>query len=152
MTKYFSIFLISCFFGCKTLKDNNNNQKSDWTVESKKKYDDENVVSFEIINNKNYNLVVFDPFLKNIEKYDREKWTKVKTLYCPCGNCPPPPETMTISSKGKHIFNWDKNIVTCENRKKMSQKMESGLYRVIFNYAKSQNVKSFEKLIVEFEI
>lgn len=150
--KYLSILFVIAFLGCKAnqqVKDKSSQHK-DWTIASEKKYQDN--VDIKIVNNTESNLVVFDPFLKNIEKFDGENWRKINNPYCPCGSCPPPPETMTILSKGKHIFNWDKSIVSCQNGKKIALNADSGRYRVTFNYGKSLNVKSFEKLVVEFEI
>ena len=150
--KYLSIVFILLFFSCKVnqqAKENNQNQM--WSVESQKKYQDQKAVNIKITNKTKHDLVVFDPFLKDIESFNGEKWTKVNIPYCPCGNCPPPPETLIITSHSKHIFNWDKNIVTCKNGHKNNTKMESGLYRVTFNYAKTQNTRTYEKVIVEFE-
>lgn len=153
--KYLSVLLFVVFFSCKSnqqVKKNTPLKNQDWSVESEKNYQDLNSVAIKIVNTTKNNLVIFDPFLKKIEKFDGENWGKIKIPYCPCGNCPPPPETMSISSNQKHTFIWNKDLVTCNDGKKVTQKMESGRYRVIFNYGKSQNVKYFEKLVVEFEI
>jgi len=153
--KYLSILAILLIFGCKVNQQVNKNETTvneDWSVTSEKKYENTDAVDIQITNNTENNLVIFDPFVKRIEKFDGENWTKIRVPYCACGNCPPPPEVMPISSKEKHTFTWNKNIDSCKNGRKTSKKMESGRYRVIFNYGTSQNVRSFEKLIVEFEI
>jgi len=153
--KYLSVLVLVIFLSCKSnqqVKINTPLKNQDWSVDSEKKYQDFDFVNIKIVNTTKNNLVIFDPFFKNIEKYDGQNWKKIATPYCPCGNCPPPPETMSIPSNQKHTFVWNKDLVTCINGKKTNQKMESGRYRVIFNYGKSKNVKSFEKLVVEFEM
>lgn len=153
--KYLSMLLVVVLFSCKSNQQINKIttlKNKDWSIESKKNYQDFNTVTINIVNITKNNLVIFDPFLKNIEKHNGKNWENLKIPYCPCNNCPPPPEVMSISSNQKYIFTWNKDVVTCNNGKKVSQKMESGRYRVVFNYGTSQNVKSFEKLVVEFEM
>ncbi|WP_299049650.1 hypothetical protein [uncultured Polaribacter sp.] len=153
--KYLSILVIIAFLGCKAnkqVKENTTTQDSDWSITSEKSYLNTDKVNIQLVNNTKTNLVIFDPFLKKIEKFDGEQWVKTGVAYCPCGSCPPPPETMSILPNNSHSFTWNKNIISCTSGKQISTPMESGRYRVTFNYGASENVRTFEKLVVEFEI
>lgn len=153
--KYLSILILAFLVSCKAnqqVKENNLAKNKDWSIESKKSFKNLSSVDIKITNTTKNNLVIFDPFIQNIEKYDGKNWKKIATPYCPCGNCPPPPETMPIPSGQKHTFKWDKSLKTCDNGQKISKQMESGRYRATFSYAKSEKVRSLEKLVIEFEI
>ncbi|WP_397445877.1 hypothetical protein [Polaribacter sp. R77954] len=153
--KNISFLVLLLLFNCKIhkeIKKNEPAQNKDWTVHSEKDFTTLNTVDIKILNNTKHNLMIFDPFLKKIEKFDGENWTKIDVPYCPCGGCPPPPAVLSISANQQHIFNWDKNITNCKNGRKTTQRMQSGSYRVIFNYGTSENVKSYQQLVVEFKI
>ena len=144
------VILHSCKANKDILKDNVLNQY--WKVEALKNYSVDQAVRIKIMNITNKDLIIFNPLLKNIEKFNEGKWIKISNPYCPCGGCPPPPESITIAPKKEYTFNWNKTLTTCKNNRKTNKLIESGSYRVTFNYGESQTVKSFKKLTVEFEI
>lgn len=154
-TKIFLTIVIFGFLGCKSVKNSKKNDLSDnkdWKIEALKDYKDSETVSFKIINNTKSNLIIFDPLLKNIEKYNGENWVKVDIPYCPCGDCTNPPETILIASGKEYIFNWDKNLTTCIDEKKSIQKTIPGHYKVVFKYESEVNVRSLKEVIVEFDL
>lgn len=155
MKKNLIICIVIGFLGCKTSKNLKKEaiiKNTDWKIESLTNYKNQEKVTFKIMNNNKNTLVVFEPFQKNIEKYDGENWVKVNTPYCPCGNCPPPPEVTSILPNENFNFSWDKNETSCIKNKKLSKKLSSGQYRVTINYGEQINVRTFKTVVIEFEI
>jgi hypothetical protein len=140
------LFFYSCATNIVTITN------KEWLVHVSKNHQDQDTVKITLTNIHNESLTVFDPFQKNIEKYDADTWNKIPVLYCICGNCAPPPELLTLASKENFVFSWDKNVEKCMSGKVQKEKMTSGRYRVVIKYAKTPLARSLEKLIVEFQL
>lgn len=149
------IVLFLFFYSCAVhhvVMPTNKNLKNDWLVHISNSHKEEDTVKITITNTLKESLTVFDPFQKHIEKHEGNTWNKIPILYCVCGNCAPPPENLTVNSKGNFIFSWGKNEEICINGKVRKEKSPSGRYRVIIKYAKTPLARSLEKLIVEFQL
>ena len=116
-----------------------------------------NNLKIEISTTLDEGVILFDPMLIRIERFENGEWKRVRILHCPCGaNCEPPPRKKLISKNDTWSMSWNLVESWCENEKdqEIPKTIElpaaPGKYRSVFYYG--YNVKERIKLTKEFQI
>lgn len=112
---------------------------------------------FDIYTNLDSSVILFDPMLLRIEKFDQGKWKQVRILHCPCGaNCIPPPREKLLKKDEKWPMSWNLMESWCEKEnsesipKTIENPVKPGKYRTVLYYSYKSQERI--KLTKEFQI
>ncbi len=118
---------------------------------------DNEIISFELINNSGYTISVYNLETVNIERFTDTSWQRVNILPCPCGAlCARPPEKVEILMQEKYVWTWDKHESWCGEKneagipKTIRKLAINGKYRL--NVLYSINSSQKETIYKEFEL
>lgn len=82
-------------------------------------------------------IIIHNPYLKSIERYENNEWRKLRILLCPCNaNCTKPPAYMNLTQDKEYSIRWDLNEQWCLPKDKkgfketITKKAVVGRYRV----------------------
>jgi len=157
----FSIAIL-LLFGCSPIKDIVvvNDLKTDHEeliIDFKKEVHINEFAEIKIVNKSKTSINIYGPYLKKMEKYSDNTWTKVRIIYYPCGaDCEAPPKILVLKPGESHPYKWNLMESRCENIQKngipltVEKKCEPGLYRIRVDYGEDENKKS--TLYYEFRI
>ena len=127
------LFLLSC---SSESKISNVDVKESYSISYSTDVYIDSTFSLTLVNNSLDSLIVFSPSLKKIEKYENNKWRKVKILHCPCNaNCIKPPSQKRLGKGEKYKINWNLIESWCGEKDKQGikplfeEKSTLGLYR-----------------------
>lgn len=146
------IFIMIFCLGCSASqsKVGQSTDANIWQVEAQAAYGSDEAVNVLMRNTSDQSLTIIDPLLKFIEHQNDGSWNKINTLYCGCGGCPPPPETLDVAPGESYSFSWDQQEETCINGKLDRKSSKKGQYRLVISYY--TNPREVQKLYVPFEL
>ena len=143
-------------FGCKTtsrIQDRDISDTETVLLISSETKDD--IIKFEIKNNSDTIITIYNPKIKTIEKLENNKWVLQRILYCPCGaRCQPAQKRMELQANQVIYLQWNFHETWCETDKNaiLATKKEFavfGKYRIKIKY--EREVNNIVTLYKEFE-
>jgi len=148
--KYLSIFFLLLLSGCSTIREAGSAANTSYDtlrLEARNEYSRGQVIELQVYNtSENDSLILYKPRNLKVQKKQDGKWTRVRTLYCPCGaSCPAPPERITLLPGKGYTYRWDQKEQWCgEMSQQGIPKMHSefpgfGQYRMAVRIVSVQN-------------
>lgn len=157
-----SLFLVLILFACKINQSPRDQAKPETKIEpiSINMPNMLNVnqnLNIEISTTMEDGIILYDPMLIRIERFENDTWKSLRILHCPCGaNCSAPPREQLIKKGETWSMSWNLIESWCENVKgqdipnTIELKATPGKYRSTFNY--SINTQDKIKLSKEFQL
>lgn len=156
------LWVLLSFFACKSSKNiTNNSQKPENIVPIQinipSSIEQGQNLNINISTDLSEGILLFDPMLVRIEKYDSDQWRQLKILHCPCGAyCEPPPKVKKLLKNEIWTLNWNLKETWCKKTKDqkipktIENPAEPGKYRVVIFYGHDENNRI--KQTKEFQI
>ncbi len=100
---------------------------------------------FEIKNNSDTTITIYNPKIKTIEKLENKNWELQRILYCPCGaRCQPAQKRMQLLPDESVHLQWNLYETWCDNDKNGNLVPKKnfagyGKYRIKIKYEKEKN-------------
>lgn len=158
---FINILILVALFACKTSQNvvknmqTNNDQTIQINIPST--INSGQHLQVKILTNLDEGIVLFDPMLIRIERFENNEWKQLRILHCPCGaNCEAPPREQFIHKGEIWSMSWNLIESWCENVKgqDIPNTIEvpaiPGKYRAVFNYG--QNTQNKINVSKEFQI
>ncbi|MFC2152014.1 hypothetical protein ACFLSE_05750, partial [Bacteroidota bacterium] len=114
-------------------------------------------LKYEILTQTDKGIILYDPMLVRIERFESGEWKQLKILHCPCGAyCIPPPREKRLNKNETWTYSWNLVESWCENKKgqeipeTIEIKAVPGQYRSVIFYGNTDSERL--KLTKEFKI